>query len=129
VSELVGSLCLGVADLITDAITYARLRSGEIQPPNTGYTAAFIVALGFGVGTTLISIAYRIHNARLMKADVLERSRQVRAGVIPARRQAEQHEFELAQTHRTKVVLSLSLTSLVAQGAAAKHIGSYAHTD
>jgi hypothetical protein len=34
-----------------------------------------------------------------------------------ARRQAQQNEWELVQTNRTKVILSLALLSMVAQGA------------
>jgi hypothetical protein len=55
-----------------------------------------------------------------MRAQVLElgkQDHQASATGSAARRQAQQHEWELAQTHRTKVILSLALLSVVAQGA------------
>ena len=118
VSELVGSVCLGVADLITDALAYARLQSGEITVPNDAYHAAYTVGLCSGVVTTVLSLAYRLRNARLMRAYVLALGKQdQKASVSAARKQAQQHEWELAQTHRTKTIASLALLSIVAQGA------------
>ena len=118
VSELVGSVCLGVADLITDALAYARLQSGEITVPNDVYHAAYAVVLCFGVVTTVLSLGYRLRNARLMRAYVLELGKQdQKASVSAARKQAQQHEWELAQTHRTTIIASLALLSIVAQGA------------
>jgi hypothetical protein len=38
-----------------------------------------------------------------------------------ARRQLQQHEWELVQSHRTKVTLSLSLMAVAAQGARAHY--------
>jgi hypothetical protein len=118
VSEQVGSVCLGLADLITDALAYARLQSGEIEVPNDVYHAAYAVVLCFGVVTTVLSLGYRLHNAHLMRAHVLQLHKQDRtASVSAARKQARQHEWELLQTHRTKVISSLALLSMVAQGA------------
>jgi hypothetical protein len=109
---------LGVADLITDALAYARLQSGEIKVPNNVYRAAYAVVLCFGVVTTVLSLGYRLRNARLMRAYVLEHGKQDQmASVSAARKQAQQHEWELAQTHRTTVIASLALLSIVAQGA------------
>jgi hypothetical protein len=109
---------LGVADLITDALAYARLQSGEIAVPNDAYRAAYAVVLCFGVVTTVLSLAYRLRNARLMRAYVLELGKQdQKASVSAARKQAQQHEWELAQTHRTTTIASLALLSIVAQGA------------
>jgi hypothetical protein len=116
----VGSVCLGVADLITDALAYARLQSGEIASavPNDAYRAAYAVVLCFGVVTTVLSLGYRLRNARLMRAHVLELGKQdQKASVSAARKQTQQHEWELAQTHRTKSIASLALLSIVAQGA------------
>ena len=109
---------MGVADLITDALAYARLRSGEIKVSTDVYHAAYAVVLCFGVVTTVLSLGYRLRNARLMRAYVLELGKQDRkASVSAARKQAQQHEWELVQTHRTTVILSLALLSIVAQGA------------
>ncbi len=115
VSELVGSVCLAIADLLTDALAYARLRSGEIE---NVYRAAYAVVLCFGVVTTVLSLGYRLRNARLMRAYVLEHGNQdQKASVSATRKQAQQHEWELAQTQRTKTIASLALLSIVAQGA------------
>jgi hypothetical protein len=111
---------LGVADLVTDGLAYARLQSGQITVPNDAYPyhASYTVALCFGVVTTAISLGYRLRNARLMRAHVLELGNQDhKASVSAARKQAQQHEWELVQTHRTKIIASLALLSIVAQGA------------
>jgi hypothetical protein len=97
----VGSVFLGVADLITDALAYARLRSGEIMIPNDVYHAAYAVVLCFGVVTTVLSLGYRLRNARLMRAHVLGLGKQDhKASVSATRKQAQQHEWELAPQHR-----------------------------
>jgi hypothetical protein len=119
VSELVLSIFIGLADLIINGITYSRLQSGTVAVPNEGYKAAYTTALCFGVVTTVLSLGYRLRNARLVRAYVLKQGQQGRAvSVSEARRHAQQHEWELAQTHRTKVVASLALLSVAAQGKA-----------
>ena len=127
-SELVGSACLGLADLITDAITYARLRSGEVAVPSEGYKAAYVAILCVGAVTTTVSLAYRLRNARLVRAHVLGLGEQGRAkgldhcahgrtaNASEARQKEQQYQWELEQTHRTKVLLSVSLLTIVAQG-------------
>ncbi len=116
-SELVGSIFIGLADVITDGITYARLRSGDISVPNEGYKAAYTTVLCFGVVTTVLSMVYRLRNAALVRAHVLELGKQGRAAsVSEAGQQAQQYEYEIAQTHRAKVILSLALLSVAAQG-------------
>ncbi len=120
-SELVGSICVGLADILTDGITCARLLHGQVAVPNKGYKTAYVTFLCLGVFTTAISVAYRFRHARLMRARVLELSQQDRAKVISAsiaRRQEQQHEWELAQTHRAKSIASLALLGVFAQGAA-----------
>ncbi len=120
VTELVSSVCLGVADLVTDGIAYSQLVRGEIEVPNEGYKAVYSVILCFGVVTTVLSLAYRLRNARLMRAHVRELGEHrhaVSASTSAARRQVQQNEWELVTTHRTKVISSLTLFSVVAQGA------------
>jgi hypothetical protein len=118
VSELVGSVFIGLADIVTDGIACALLMHGRIPGvPSEGYKTAYIAVLSFGVVTTVFSLAYRFHNARLMRENVLELSDQGRTASSSAvRRQAQQNEWELAQTRRTKVSLSLGLLSVAAQG-------------
>ena len=116
-SELVGSVCLGLADLITDAITFARLRSGDVAVPNEGYKAAYAAVLSVGAVTTALSLLYRLRNAHIMRAHLRELGEQGRTeSTSVARQQAQQHEWELAQTHRTKVIAALALLSVVTQG-------------
>jgi hypothetical protein len=117
VSELVGSMCMGVADLITDGIAYARLQSGEIHVADD-YLAAYVAILCFGAVTTIVALTYRIRNAHRVRANLLELGKHSRIGATSeSHRHVQQHEFELAQTHRSKVISSLSLLTVVAQGA------------
>ena len=116
-SELVGSVFLGLADLITDAITYARLQSGEVEVPNEGYKAAYAAVLSVGAVTTTLSFLYRLRNAHIMRAHLRELREHGRTeNTSVARQQAQQHEWELAQTHRTKVISMLALLSVATQG-------------
>ena len=116
VSELVGSISMGVADVITDGIAYARLLSGEIAVSDE-YKAAYVSVLCIGLVSTTVAMAYRLHNAYLVRAHLLEMGQQDRKVSSIGRRQAQQHEYELAQLYRTKVILSLSLLTVVSQGA------------
>ena len=107
---------MGVADLISDGIAYARL--GEVALANYGYKAAYVAILCFGAVTTAVALAYRLHIARLVKANLLELGEHARiASSSEAQRQVQQHEWELVRTFRTKMVLSLSLLTILAQGA------------
>ncbi len=116
-----GSVFMGIADIITDGIAYTSLASGEAVFANGQYETAYLAILIFGVVTTTVALAYRLSNAQLVRATLLElvaagkQSRTVSAS--EAQRQVQKHEFEMVQTHRTKVILSLSLLSVVAQGA------------
>jgi hypothetical protein len=117
VSELVGSMCMGVADLITDGIAFTRLQSGEILVAND-YLAAYVALLSFGAVTTMVALAYRLHNAHHVRANLRKLGQHGRtASASEVRQKVQQHEFELAQTHRSNVILSLSLLTVVAQGA------------
>jgi hypothetical protein len=117
VTELVGSMFMGVADLITDVITYNRLQSGTIDLADD-YKAAYVATLCFGAVTTIVALVYRLHNARRVRANVLDLGKHGRAATASeAQGHVQQHEFELAQTHRTKLILSLSLLTVATQGA------------
>ena len=111
------SLCIGVADILTDGITCARLLHGDVVAPNEGYKAAYVTFLCLGVLTTALSMAYRLRNAHQMQAHVRELGQQgPKVSASAAQRQAQQHEWELVQTHRSKVSQLLSLASVAAQG-------------
>jgi hypothetical protein len=123
VGQLVFSECMAIANLATDGIVFGRMLRGDLQASSEIYTAAYATILCFGIVSTALSFGYRLRNACLVRTHL--------QGLVPqgealatkeAHRQARQHEWELVQTHRTKVTLSLALLSVVAQGAPAKHL-------
>jgi hypothetical protein len=115
---LVLSICMALGNLATDGIVCNSLLRGDLSVSTPIYTASYVVLLCFGVVVTVLSIGYRLHNARLMHAQLQQVDPQGRAVATgEARRQAQQKiEWELVQTHRTKVTLTLSLASVAAQG-------------
>jgi hypothetical protein len=114
---LVFSICTALANLVTDGIVFGKIARGELAVPSDIYTVVYAMILCFGVAATALSIGYRIRNARLMKVQLQELAPQGQAAATTAaQRQAQQHGWELVQTHRTKVTLSLSLASVAAQG-------------
>jgi hypothetical protein len=114
---LVLSICMALGDLATDAIVCNSLLRGDLRVSTPIYTASYVVLLCFGVVVTVLSIGYRLRNARLMHAQLQQVAPQGRAVATgEAHRQAQQSEWELVQTHRTKVTLTLSLASVAAQG-------------
>jgi hypothetical protein len=120
---LVLSICTAIANLVTDGIVFGRLLRGELTVSTALYTAAYATILCFGVVVIAVSLGYRIRNAILMKAQlqqlVPQGQKVAASSASAARRQLQQHEWELVQTHRTKVTLSLSLMTVAAQGARA----------
>jgi hypothetical protein len=123
VSQLVLSGCMSLASLVTDGIVFDTLLHGGHKISTEIYTAAFATVLCFGTITTALSFGYRIHNARGIQAQLHRldpRAQGVAAKV--AHRQAKQHQWELLQTDRTKVTLSLSLMTLMAQGVLAPNL-------
>jgi hypothetical protein len=114
---LVLSICLALGNLATDGIVCSSLLRGDLRVSAPIYTASYVVLLSFGVVVTVLSMGYRLRNARLMHAQLQQVNRQGRAVANgEARRQAQQSEWELVQTQRTKVTLTLSLASVAAQG-------------
>ena len=114
---LVLSICMALGNLATDGIVCNSLLRGDLRVSTAIYTASYVVLLCFGVVVTVLSIGYRLRNARLMHAQlkqVVPQGRAVATG--EAQRQAQQCEWELVQTHRSKVTLTLSLASVAAQG-------------
>ena len=131
---LVFSICSALANLITDGIVFGLLLRGELEVSSEIYTAAYATILCFGVVSTTLSLGYRIRNARLMRAQLQQlaaengasegrrqgKTKQDHVVVISeVQLQLQQTEWELVQTHRTKVTLSLSMMSVVTQGARA----------
>ena len=114
---LVLSICMALGNLATDGIVCDSLLRGDLRVSSPIYTTSYVVLLSFGVAVTVLSIGYRLRNARLMHAQLQQVAPQGRAvSTGEAQRQAQQSEWELVQTHRTKVTLSLSLASVAAQG-------------
>jgi hypothetical protein len=122
---LVFAICTALANLVTDGIVFGRLLRGELPVSTAIYTVAYATILCFAVVVTVLSLGYRVSNARLMKAQLQQLAPQGQTvaarSASATRRQMQQHEWELVQTHRTKVTLSLSLTTVAAQGARAHY--------
>jgi hypothetical protein len=120
-AQLVFSIFTSLANLISDGIVFSYLWRGDLkvsEAVSEAYTTAYASLLCFAVVATVISVAYRISNARLMQTHVRQLAPQSHPlAAKEAHRQAQQHEWELAQTHRTKVTLLLSLLSVIMQGA------------
>ena len=137
------TLFLQLADVITDGIACSRLLHGDVSVAATKtYTVVYIVLLCLGVIATGVSVLYRLRNARLMNSSLKELGRNSARFTISARftesdselqrqnskdrlggrqqhdfrRQAQQYEWELAQTHRTKVSATLEVLSILLQG-------------
>ncbi len=117
-AQLVFSIFTALANLISDGIVFSHLWRGDLKVSTEAYAAAYATLLCFAVAATVISVAYRITNARLVQANVRQLAPQSHPlAAKEAHRQVQQHEWELAQTHRTKVTLLLSLLSIIVQGA------------
>jgi hypothetical protein len=120
--QLVFSVCMSIANLATDGIVFRLLLRGDLKVSTEIYTVVYATMMCFGVVATVLSLGYRIRNACLMRALLKHRAPQLGPQGEPlansdARHQSQQHEWELVQTHRTKVTLMLSLMSAAAQGA------------
>ena len=125
------TLFLQLADVITDGIACSRLLHGDVSVAATKtYTVVYIVLLCLGVVATGVSVVYRLRNARWMNSSLKELGQSSarftesdnklqRQKSKDFRRQAQQHEWELAQTHRTKVSAALEIFSILVQGACA----------
>ncbi len=117
-AQLVFSIFTALANLITDGIVFSHLLRGNLKVSTEAYMAAYATLLCFAVVATVISVAYRIRNARLVQANVRQLAPQSHPlAAKEAHRQVQQHKWELAQTYRTKVTLLLSLLSVIVQGA------------
>jgi hypothetical protein len=116
-AQLVFSIFTSLANLISDGIVFSHLWRGDLKV-SEAYSTAYATLLCFAVVATVISVAYRISNARLMQTHVRQLAPQSHTlAAKEAHRQVQQHKWELAQTHRTKVTLLLSLLSVIVQGA------------
>jgi hypothetical protein len=121
VGQLVLSLCMAIANLATDGIVYDSLIRGDLRVSSDIYLAAYATILCFGVVATALSMGYGISNACLVRTQLQQLAPLDQAlAANEAHRQAQQHDWELVQTHRTKVTTSLSLMSVAVQGMAAK---------
>ena len=114
---LVLSICMALGNLATDGIVCNSLLRGDLSVSTKIYTATYVVLLCFAVVTTVLSIGYRLRNAWSMHAQLQRVGPEGRTVTSESSLQAQQNEWELVQTHRTKVTLSLMLASVVAEGA------------
>jgi ABC-type branched-subunit amino acid transport system substrate-binding protein len=118
---LVFSFCMAIANLVTDGIVFDSLLRGDLKVSSEIYMATYATLLCFGVVATALSMGYRIRNARLVRTQLQQLAPQGEALTAgEAHREAQRRHWELAQTHRTKVTLSLSLLSVAVQGARAR---------
>ena len=116
-TEMVGTLSMEVADVLIRGITCSRLLRGEAKASEL-YKVVYVTLLCFGVAGTAVSATWRLRSARLVRDYVRAlASGRHSEGISETRRTAQLFEFELAQTHRSKVALSLAMMTLVLQGA------------
>lgn len=116
-SEIVGTVLLDVADVVTDGFTVVRILRGEVQAATQGYQAAYTTVFAFGVVGVVVSVTYRVRSALLVRDRVRALVlREGREEMSELRVKVERHEWELAQTHRTKVWLLLALMTIGVQG-------------
>lgn len=138
VSETVGSIFMSLADLTTDGLACASLLRGDVEAPHEGYKVAYLTFLSLAVTTTALSLSYQLRNGLLLRSQLLELDEPTRTTSAGLRRHltgpagsnrprelspyetllrhVQQNEWELVQTHRTKVMLSLALLNVAAQG-------------
>jgi hypothetical protein len=123
VGELVGYISMELADFATDCIACHRILQGDFKASQKLYNVAYVTALMFGAVGTVFSIAYRLQSALQVRADVKKMVLKQGRGqeISEARRMMHKFEWELAQTHRTKIALSLALMTIVAQGPCRVH--------
>ena len=85
------------------------------------YKPAYVIFTALSIFGAVVSVLYRIRNARLLSAHVQEAlqaaSRNIGASSRSVRqRQGQKYEWELVQTHRTLVVLSLNMMTVAVEG-------------
>jgi hypothetical protein len=83
VSGLVGCMGMDIADLATDGIAWFRLLHDEFKVPNEGYRLAYATIFCCGAVTTLVSVVWRMRNARLIREQVAalgDKGKQIRTG-------------------------------------------------
>ena len=109
-----------VADLITDTLTCLRVLHGEMKFSSPSYKPAYVIFTALSIFGAVVSVLYRIRNARLLSAHVQEAlqaaSRNLGAARSVRQRQGQKYEWELVQTHRTLVVLSLNMMTVAVEG-------------
>ena len=123
-SSLVGKSLFELADLVTDGIACYRLVNGDFKVENEGYRIAYEIIFSFGAAGTVLSLAYRLRNACLVREHlrvVLQTAMSDdTAGRSKTRQQEQQQKWELAQIHRSKVESTLALMTAVVQGMPAR---------
>jgi hypothetical protein len=85
------------------------------------YKPAYVIFTAVAIFGAVVSVLYRIRNARLLLAHVQEAlqaaSRNIGASARSVRQQqGQKYEWELVQTHRTLIVLSLNVMTVAVEG-------------
>jgi hypothetical protein len=118
-AELIGALLMECADWITDFITCYRVLHGEIKVQHEEYKIVYAMCMVLGTFVMVISVVYRVRNARKVVKHlkrVLGPHQRGDCLASKGRQQLLAFEWELTQTRRAKVVLSLAVMTVVAEG-------------
>ena len=120
----------------TDGIACYHLLDSKVAVSTEVFQTAYVGLLCVGVTSTGVSIVYRARNALLLKRQVADlgtqltqsptRSRSLTKIALQQprigrdselRRHVQQQEWELEKTHRIKITATLTVMSVVVQGA------------
>jgi hypothetical protein len=118
-AELIGALLMEFADWITDFLTCYRVLHGEIKVQHEEYKIVYAMCMVLGTFVMVISVVYRVRNARKVVKHlkrVLGPHQRGDCLASKGRQQLLAFEWELMQTRRARVVLSLAVMTVVAEG-------------
>jgi hypothetical protein len=118
-AELIGALLMEFADWITDFLTCYRVLHGEIKVQHEEYKIVYAMCMVLGTFVMVISVVYRVRNARKVVKHlkrVLGPHQRGDCLASKGRQQLLAFEWELTQTRRARVVLSLAVMTVVAEG-------------
>jgi hypothetical protein len=70
--ELVGSICMDVADVVTDWIACYLVLSGDVAVPSRLFKTLYPATAALGTVSMVLSLVYRIRSARLVRQHMEE---------------------------------------------------------
>jgi hypothetical protein len=112
------ALILDLADQVTDVFTCTYVLTGDIWVPDAQFKVAYVAFMCTAALGAIVSVGYRIQNARLFRSHVraLAAAAQHKQIGSYAEHQTEKYMFEVKQIHRQLVTCALHLATLVAEG-------------